>query len=506
MPQPDPAVTRLEDVLERFMLAASDLAREEALFDATETAKDLLREGQALDQVLDVHRRAQQALAGRWCVAEAVVGYASVEAALGARDRLARGDGLPLMLALMLPYQLAEQACHEQRWREEHGKRSALFEHADAMILGLNKRGHIDTVNPAFTQATGWSSIEAMTRMDALWRGPLPARSAECLSLEQVRKDGSRFMAEWSISPILGRDGELLSYVCVGRDISRRQQIEDSLRENDKLRAVATLAGGIAHDFNNLLGSILGLAELCELEAAPGSRQARNLGRIRQAGAKAATLVRQMLDFSRQTPRTEQRLYASEWLSHAEGLLRATLPQQVTLVLRVDEDGPVSIDLVQMEQVLINIVRNAADALQQRPGEIHLVVDRVDPGALHAAAPPGAATANPMTDHVRLRVIDTGEGIAPDVLPKIFEPFFTTKPVGEGTGLGLAAVHGIVSNHGGVIEVDSLPGCGTTFSVFLPLAPPLAQEDDAPRAEAAQVVARAVDEFANAMDAGARQP
>ncbi|MBZ8143832.1 hybrid sensor histidine kinase/response regulator, partial [Rubrivivax gelatinosus] len=235
-----------------------------------------------------------------------------------------------------------------------------------------------------------------------------------------------------SISPILGRKGELLNHVCIGRDIGRQQRLEDSLRENDKLRAVATLAGGIAHDFNNLLGSINGLAELCELEAVPGSRQARNLGRIRLAGDKAAALVRQMLDFSRQKPPAPQCTGLREWLEHAEGLLRAAIPHQQTLAVEVEQDSIVRIDLVQMEQVLLNIVRNAAQAMGPQGGRIRIRADRAQPATAETAAATGWA---------RVRISDTGSGIPAELLGKIFEPFFTTKPVGEGTGLGLAAAH-----------------------------------------------------------------
>jgi signal transduction histidine kinase len=245
---------------------------------------------------------------------------------------------------------------------------------------------------------------------------------------------------------------------------------------------VATLAGGIAHDFNNLLGSIIGLAELSGLDAAKGSRQARNIGRIGEAGDKAAALVRQLLDFSRQTPPSLQRMSMAELLANVDGLLRAVLPPDVTLALGVDEDGPVSIDVVQMEQVLLNIVRNAAQAMQETGGEIRIVVDRAEPGAGTSAGRPGLVGPG----HVRLRAIDTGEGIAPEVLDKIFEPFFTTKPLGEGTGLGLAAVHGIVSGHDGVIEVASERWVGTTFSIFLPLAQSAGAAPGNPGAAAAQ--------------------
>jgi signal transduction histidine kinase len=298
----------------------------------------------------------------------------------------------------------------------------------------------------------------------AAWAQPPQGVTPQRRRTRQRCRDGSSLSVEWSVSPIQGRRGELLSHVCIGRDIDRQQKVEDGLRENDKLRAMATLAGGIAHDFNNLLGSIIGLTELCELEAVAGSRQARNLSRMHQASNKAAALVRQMLDFSRQSKPSLQRVTLADWLAHAEGLLRAALPRHQSLVLSVLDEGTVCIDLIQIEQVLLNMVRNAAQAIGERSGEVRIVTDRAEPQ--HSR--PAAAGAR----HARLRVIDNGEGIEPELIGKIFEPFFTTKPVGEGTGLGLAAAHGIVTSHGGVIEVDSQVSIGTTFSIFLPLAEP----------------------------------
>ena len=186
-------------------------------------------------------------------------------------------------------------------------------------------------------------------------------------------------------------------------------------------------------------------------------------GRIRQAGDKAAALVRQMLDFSRQTPPKLQRVALADWLAHAEGLLRAALPHHLRLEMRVQTDAAVRIDLIQMEQVLLNIVRNAAHA----SGDPR----RRDP----ASSPTSPRLPRAPTSRCRNRSFacasaTTAPGIAPEVLGKIFEPFFTTKPVGEGTGLGLAAVHGIVTSHGGTIEVESTLGVGTTFSIFLPIA------------------------------------
>jgi signal transduction histidine kinase len=284
--------------------------------------------------------------------------------------------------------------------------------------------------------------------------------------------DNSRFDLLFNGEPLLDDAGRFDGWHGTIVDVTREMQMHAALRqkeavETDKLRSVALLAAGIAHDFNNLLGSINGLAELCELDATEGSHQARNLGRIRQAGDRAALLVRQMLDFSRQTPMTPQRLLASVWLAHADVLLRAALPRHIAFSVAMADDGPVNIDLVQMDQVLLNLTRNAAHAIREPGGAVRIVVDRADP-AIETSPVADAATATPQ--HLRLRVIDNGAGMSAEVIAQIFNPFFTTKPVGQGTGLGLAAVHGIVGSHGGSVEADSEVGIGTTFSLFLPLA------------------------------------
>jgi signal transduction histidine kinase len=457
-------------VFQRYLLAdpgsAGALPREQALFEATQVGMAALAQAPTLDQLVALHGQAQAALADAWRAG--AVGGAERDA----HDRMAAGAATALAFALTLPHSLSERAHKEQRWRETHAKLAALFEQTDALILGLDAGGFVETVNPAFRRATGWSALEVTTFGAAGWQGPLPTQATLYARLEQPRRDGSRFLVEWSVSPILGRDGRLRSHICIGHDITRQQQIEEGLRDNDKLRAVATLAGGIAHDFNNLLGSIIGLAELCEMQAAAGSVQARNLGRIGQVGSKAAALVRQLLDFSRQTPQSLEPMPASTLLAHAEGLLRAALPLDIGLVVAIAEDGWLDVDLVQMEQVLMNITGNAAHAMKDSGGEVRITADRADPANASPGTEAGARPDGDVARHLRLRISDGGTGIAAAALPKIFAPFYTTKPVGEGTGLGLAAVHGIVSKHGGVIEVASELGVGTTFSVFLPLAHP----------------------------------
>ncbi|MCM2356430.1 MAG: ATP-binding protein, partial [Arenimonas sp.] len=367
------------------------------------------------------------------------------------------------LMALTLPHEVAQLGHHERRWQRAHDTLTAMFQQTPQLIVMLDAEGLIEDVNPAFVAATGWSPMEAVLGGEDVWQ-PLPEPAPRVLRTNQRRRDGGSFVAEWSISPIVGRGGALNGHVCIGRDVTREAQVEETLRETDKLRAVAVLAGGIAHDFNNVLGSIMGLAELCALEAPEGSRLARNLGRISQAGTKAAHLVRQLLDFSRRTPATMQRLGAAAWLEGVSPLLQATVLGRVALDVEMLRDGPVRMDPVQMEQVLLNLVRNAADATQghapEGQGRVRLVLDRARPLAAEAGA----------AECMRFRVIDQGCGIPPGSLKQIFEPFYTTKPVGEGTGLGLASVHGIVSSHGGSVEAESELGRGSTFSVFLPIA------------------------------------
>lgn len=445
-------------VFSSFLLAEDDLARERALAEAGECGKSLLADGPALDHLVELHGHAQRRLVQRWAQAPAGTPEHT------ALRQLAEGEATPLLLALILSHDLAQQAHNERRWMHDHGRGTALFEHTDDMIVVLGKQGEVDSVNPAYTRHTGWSPLQAATRFETMFPADLPTHQTQIVRNRQLRRDGSDFTVEWSISPIRTGTGEVLSHVCIGRDVTHHQKIEDGLRENDKLRAVATLAGGMAHDFNNLLGSITGLAELCELQAEPGSRMARNMGRIRQAGDKAAALVRQMLDFSRQTPRQLQAMTASDMLANSQDLLRAALPPQIQLNSHIQQDGMVQVDLVQLEQVLLNLTRNSAQAMDEEGGTIEIHVDRAEP------AQAAVADADPPRRHLRIRVEDDGCGMAPELLPRIFDPFFTTKPVGQGTGLGLAAVHGIVASHQGVIEVTSRPGEGTSFSIFLPLA------------------------------------
>ena len=265
---------------------------------------------------------------------------------------------------------------------------------------------------------------------------------------------------------LLTEGGVPIATQAIARDITERRNLEERLRQSQKMEAVGQLAGGVAHDFNNLLTVIVGNASLLltEPELAPVARA--NVAEIATAADRAATLVRQLLTFSRRQIASARPVDLAESIAGMVSLLRRLVGERTVLETRFADRIPlVRADAGMMEQVVMNLVLNARDAMPGG-GRITLALD-AEVGTLGRA--PGPA---PVGGFVRLTVTDTGTGIAPDDLPHIFEPFFTTKEVGRGTGLGLATVFGIVEQHGGWIEVDSEPNRGSTFRVLLPAADP----------------------------------
>ena len=250
-------------------------------------------------------------------------------------------------------------------------------------------------------------------------------------------------------------------------------ELEAQLRESQKMEAIGTLAGGIAHDFNNIIAAILGNAELARQDLRANPLVLESLEEIRKAGARARDLVQQILSFSRRQPTERKQTALAPIVEESVRLLRATLPARLTLDVHCEAEVPaVLADATQIEQVLINLATNAMQAMRGAPGRIGIRLDTVMLDTALADAHPalGAMHARHPGRTPRLAVTDDGPGMDAATLERIFEPFFTTKPVNEGTGLGLAVVHGIVKAHEGAIAVDSAPGKGTTFTLYLPAA------------------------------------
>lgn len=255
--------------------------------------------------------------------------------------------------------------------------------------------------------------------------------------------------------------------------------LEDELRRSQRLEAVGRLAGGVAHDFNNLLAAIMSFAELAEGGADdPSVRD--DLAEIRRAAERGADLTRQLLAFSRREGGEVERVDVGHVVDDLRRLLGRTLPDHVDLVVRRADDLPaVLADAGELEQLVLNLVVNARDAIGESPGRIDLALDQVELGEADVVALPGIGPG----PAVRLQVCDDGGGMAPDVQARAFEPFFTTKGSGTGTGLGLATAYGVVRRSGGHIGIASTPGEGTTFTVHLPAAGPTAHAP-APGADA----------------------
>jgi nitrogen-specific signal transduction histidine kinase/ActR/RegA family two-component response regulator len=251
-----------------------------------------------------------------------------------------------------------------------------------------------------------------------------------------------------------------------------RASLEMQVREAHKMQAIGTLAGGIAHDFNNIIATILGNADLAREDVSNNPLALQSLQEIQKAGSRARDLVWQILSFSRRQP-TERKLVAlAPILEESVRLLRATMPARLEIDLQCESaTAAVLADASQIQQVLLNLATNAMQAMSGRSGRIEIRLDQVTLDAALLKKWPALRALNEQSGPsvVRMRVRDDGPGMDAAVQERIFEPFFTTKPKGEGTGLGLSVVLGIVQTHQGAITVESRIGQGSTFSLYLPL-------------------------------------
>ena len=245
------------------------------------------------------------------------------------------------------------------------------------------------------------------------------------------------------------------------------RQIEAELRESQKMQAIGTMAGGIAHDFNNILAAILGNVALAREDTAAGSPAHTSLVEIEKAGRRARDLVRQILTFSRKEPPRRERVVLPDVVTEVVRLLRMNLPDNVELQVLCGAATPaVMAEATQVQQALLNLCGNAIHAIGSKRGTVSIELCAVAPSQANTER--RSAARGP---EVRLAVRDTGSGIDADTLQRVFEPFFTTKPTGQGTGLGLAVVHGVMRSHGGYAHVNSTPGLGSVFTLNFPAGP-----------------------------------
>jgi len=268
-------------------------------------------------------------------------------------------------------------------------------------------------------------------------------------------------------------DGAIITAADVTRHVrieKDKKRYESQLLQSQKIEAVGTLAGGIAHDFNNILWIITGNLELVKTEIDENNDRAHyHIQRVEEASRRAKDLVTQILNFSRQSSQEKRPLKISTIVKESLKLLRSSLPTTIEIKQNIaEEDMTIMADLTQVSQVLVNLCTNAAHAMRETGGTLDISLSQIsldeDETVRHQNLAPG--------QYALLSVMDTGQGIAEDVVERIFDPFFTTKQVDEGTGMGLSVVHGIVKNHGGAITVFSKPGKAAVFHVLLPLITP----------------------------------
>ncbi len=409
-----------------------------------------------------------------------ITGYASVATAVQAINTAAFAyfvkpfDMNQLLVAL-------DKALEKQRLaralRESEERYRLLIDSIGDAVFLLDLEGRVVFANRRAVDLSGYPEADLLGRPLLALLAPEGARAVEAplaaanvgtgvLPVHDVRllrQDGRSLWVDVTVSGVV-KGGRLVGRLGVMHDITEKKRLEDQLRHSQKLEAVGRLAGGVAHDFNNLLAVIMGYSDLIRVNARKSDRLARDIEEIRRASERGASLTQQLLAFSRGQLLQPQVVEVNALVGAMADMLRRVIGEDIELELRLDPAaGCVTGDAGQLEQVVLNLVLNARDAMA-RGGRLTLETARADLDARYVEHHPGAS-AGP---HVRLTVRDTGCGMPPEVMAHLFEPFFTTKEPGRGTGLGLSTVYGIVKQHGGHVEVDSQPGQGSTFRVHLP--------------------------------------
>ena len=359
-------------------------------------------------------------------------------------------------------------------------KYRAIFDNAVMGIYQVTPGGRILSANPAYARILGYESPEDLLNSvtdtarqvyvhpeerSELLRAIHESGTIQDREVQWFRKDGSIVWITINGRAVRDGSGQVIHYEGAVRDITEHKSLEQQLHQAYKMEAIGTLAGGIAHDFNNILSAVIGYAEMATRESDLGTVR-RYLDGIYQAGIRAGDLVKQILTFSRQSEEKRYPLRVGPIIKEAMKLLRASLPTTIKIHQNIHSDqGHVMASPTHIHQILMNLCTNAAHAMGAGRGTLTVRLAPVDiksdDGLIHHGLIPGK--------HLKLAVSDTGCGIAPGTIDKIFDPFFTTKRPGEGTGMGLAVVHGIVKSCGGAITVQSEVGKGTEFDVYFPL-------------------------------------
>ena len=367
-----------------------------------------------------------------------------------------------------------------------------LLENVRLVAVMLDRNGNITYCNGYLLGLTGWSNEEILGKSwfdlflpeevresvrsffnAGITNAALPNQYENYM----MTRKGDRRLIVWNNSMLYDPRGDVTGTASIGIDVTEHRSLEEQLRESQKMEAVGRLAGGIAHDFNNLLTVIIGYGELLLSKIGKDNPLSQEAGEIRKAALRAASLTNQLLAFSRRQILSPEVLDLNSIVTDVENMLRRIIEEHINLTLNLREDlWKVKADRSRIEQAVVNLAINAKDAMP-KGGTLTIETRNIQIDDLAAKINPEISPGA----YAVFSIKDTGHGMDRETMARIFEPFFTTKEVGKGTGLGLATVYGIVMQSGGHIQVDSEPGHGTTFSIYLPRA----QEAPSPPKKAA---------------------
>lgn len=378
--------------------------------------------------------------------------------------------------------EITELKLAEHALRESEERYRILIENVRDAIFRLTPEGIILSLNAAFTAITGWSAAEWIGKSFAdivhpsdlalardTFRRALRGEIPPSVELRVRKQAGEYVTAEITNIPLFQQD-TVVGVLGEGRDITERKRLEEHLRQSQKMESIGILAGGIAHDFNNILTIILAYASSLQQQGLPPEKLAQSVDAIKKTTYRGAELVQQILTFARKTGVSRESVSLNAIIEDLAKMLRETFPKTIAIELRLEKDLPSVVgDANQMHQALLNLCVNARDAMPEG-GTISFATTLVPGGRLREEFPDAE-----VLQYFCVTISDTGAGIPDSHKAHIFEPFFTTKERGRGTGLGLAVVYGIVKSHNGFINFQTTPGKGTTFHMYIPVAPTLAE-------------------------------
>ncbi len=426
---------------------------------------------------LELMREIKERSPGTECIV--LTGYASQDSAieavnLGAYSYVQKPYDMEQLLVTIR--RAIEKREAEEALRKSEEKYRLLVENQTDLVVKVDTEGRFQFVSPSYCELLGKKEKELLGKkfmplvheddreataraMEDLYKPPYTCHVEQ----RALTKEGWRWLA-WADKAVLNEDGNVVAIVGVGRDITERKQLEAQVRQLQKMEAIGQLAAGMGHDFNNLLTPMGGFAELLLLKAPEDSQQHEYLRQIKVAAEHAAALTGQLRLFTRQEKGERRSVQLNSLVEETRDLLERSIPKEITIELHLESElWAVEADLSQLSQVLVNLCVNACDAMPEG-GTLtletrNLTLDE-EWAQVILEARPGR--------YVCVSVSDTGCGVSPEVQARLFEPFFTTKEVGQGTGLGLSVVYGIVKGHSGFINVYSQEGRGSTFHVYLP--------------------------------------